>query len=165
MANTQLSFEELCALLPNFMAKPILRWAEQENRLERFHVGIHLRTTSVFGFLLVKGLAWLRPMRRFTHRFGFEQSLIEHWLGLVQRAIPQSPELALEIIECARLLKGYGDTHRRGLANFQTLLDDHIEPGLQQENAGQLAAEVRQARELVLKNPEAVSLRDKLRSS
>ena len=107
----------------------------------------------------------LRPLRRLTHRFGFEQALIERWLGLVQRAAAQSSELVLEIVECARLLKGYGDTHRRGLANFQTLLGSLIEPRLQQENAGQLAAEVRQARELVLKNPEAVSLKDKLGSS
>lgn len=157
--------EELCALLPRFLAAPILRWAEQENRLDRYHVGMHLRTTSVTGFLLVRGLTVLRPLRRLTHRFGFEQALIERWLGLVQRAAAQSSELVLEIVECARLLKGYGDTHRRGLANFQTLLGSLIEPRLQQENAGQLAAEVRQARELVLKNPEAVSLKDKLGSS
>jgi len=154
--------EELCALLPKFMANPILRWAEQENRMDRFHVGMHLRTTSVVGFLLVRGLAWLRPLRRVTHRFGFEQALIERWLDLIQQAAGRNPELALEIAECARLLKGYGDTHRRGLANFQTLLDDLIAPGLQRDDAEPLTSEVRQAREWVLQNPEAVSLKDKL---
>jgi indolepyruvate ferredoxin oxidoreductase beta subunit len=153
--------EELCALLPRMLAEPILRWAEQKNRLERFHFGMHLRTTSVSGFLLIKGLTWFRPLRRFTHRFEFEQALIERWLALVPRAASQTVELALEIVECARLLKGYGDTHQRGLDNFQTLLDRVIEPGLASSNCEQLTVTIREAREQVLQNPEAVSLQDK----
>ena len=84
---------------------------------------MHLRTTSITGFLLVRFLAMLRPFRRLCYRFAFEQSLIERWLELVLRGAAQNHELALEIIECSILLKGYGETHRRGLGNFQILLD------------------------------------------
>ena len=31
-------------------------------------------------------------------------------------------ELAVEIAECQRLVKGYGDTHERGLTNFTTIM-------------------------------------------
>ena len=32
-----------------------------------------------------------------------------------------TPALALEIVRCQRLVKGYGDTHERGLASYQRL--------------------------------------------
>tara|TARA_B100001013_G_scaffold276892_1_gene177179 strand:+ start:396 stop:761 length:366 start_codon:yes stop_codon:yes gene_type:complete len=88
-------------------------------------------------------------------------SWIERWLGLVERAAGQRLELALEIVECTRLLKGCGDIHRRRLDNFQTLLNHIIELGLESSNTEELAVTVRQAQELVLQNPEAVSLKGK----
>jgi len=97
--------EELCALLPHFFAKPLLNWASRNKRLERFHFGMHLRTTSITGFLLVRFLAMLRPWRRLSYRFTLEQSLIERWLDLVLRGAAQNHELALEIIECFKLLR------------------------------------------------------------
>ena len=32
------------------------------------------------------------------------------------------PELAIAIAECQRLVKGYGDTHARGTANYTALI-------------------------------------------
>ena len=42
--------------------------------------------------------------------FQEEQRAIEAWLALIVEAARLSGELALEIAECARLIKGYGDT-------------------------------------------------------
>ena len=42
----------------------------------------------------------------------------------------QSAELALEIAECARLIKGYGDTHARGVANYRKIEARVIRPVL-----------------------------------
>ena len=104
----------------------------------------------------------LRPWRRLTFRFAFEQSLIERWLDLVQRGAAQNLELAVEMVECSRLLKGYGETHRRGLENFMTLLDRVMEPGLETARPSELASAIRSAREHVLANPETVWLKEKL---
>ena len=42
-----------------------------------------------------------------------------------------SGELALEIAACARLIKGYGDTWKRGFANYQTIDARVIAPVLE----------------------------------
>ena len=53
------------------------------------------------------------------HRFREEQSRIETWLEHVRDAHATSPALALEAARCANLVKGYGDTHERGVRNFE----------------------------------------------
>ena len=50
------------------------------------------------------------------------------------RAVPLSGVLAIEIAECARLIKGYGDTHKRGSDNYRVIVSQVIEPAL----AGQI---------------------------
>ncbi len=152
--------EELCAVLPGFLANPILRWAARNNMLDRFQFGMLLRTTSITGFLLLRGLAQLRPLRRFTFRFGFEQNLIERWLALIHRAAAGNNRLTLEIIECSRLLKGYGETRRRGLDNFLEILDRIVSPGLESAEPDELTTLVRRSRESVLDSAEPVLLNE-----
>ena len=48
--------------------------------------------------------------------------MIERWLGVVREAAARDVALAREIAECARLIKGYGETHRRGRTNFLAIL-------------------------------------------
>ena len=38
--------------------------------------------------------------------------------------------LALEVTECARLIKGYGDTHKRGTANYRLIEARILRPAL-----------------------------------
>src|SRR6185312_4744456 len=113
--------EELCSLLPPRLARPILRIAERRGWLGRLYWGMELKSTTILGYLRLRFLAGLKPWRRRSHRFLEEQAAIEEWLGLIRAAAPCSPPLALEIAECARLIKGYGETHRRGAANFAAI--------------------------------------------
>jgi len=55
------------------------------------------------------------------HRYAQEQAAIEQWLGLIAQAARASADVAIEVAECARLVKGYGDTWQRGVANYQTI--------------------------------------------
>ena len=151
--------EELCALLPKFVASPILQWASRKNRMERMHLGMHLRTTSVSGFLLVRSLATLRPWRKLTYRFSIEQERIEDWLECVRVAASSDHQLAMEILECSSLLKGYGETHRRGLENFQTIMDEIIQPGLQSIDPSEMASSIRSVRLKVLSSSEPLRLK------
>jgi indolepyruvate ferredoxin oxidoreductase beta subunit len=70
------------------------------------------------GFLMLRTLAALRPLRRMTARYGEEQALIERWLRAVSDAAGRDLTLALEIALCGRIIKGYGETHRRAKASF-----------------------------------------------
>jgi indolepyruvate ferredoxin oxidoreductase, beta subunit len=122
--------EEMCSILPPALAKRILAVAERRGWLDRVHWGMEVNSASVSGFLRFWLLAKLRRWRPKTYRFGVEQCAIEGWLALIGEAAPVSADLALEIAECARLIKGYGDTHKRGSANFHLIEMRVIRPAL-----------------------------------
>ena len=111
--------EELCSVLPPSLARRVLAFTEHREKLARFHWGMEVNTTSVSGYLRFRMLAKLQRWRPRTYRYAEEQREIERWLGLIADASAQSTELALEIAECARLIKGYGDTHQRGTGNYR----------------------------------------------
>ena len=111
--------DEWCSLLPAWLARPVLRAADRGGWRHRLNVGLHVRTSSISGFLLLWTLARLRPLRRGMYRFRQEQSRIETWLERVAEAHATSAALALEAARCANLVKGYGDTHERGVRNFE----------------------------------------------
>ncbi|EWH02982.1 hypothetical protein Q427_05750 [Halomonas sp. BC04] len=67
-------------------------------------------------------VASLRRWRRKTLRYRKERQCIDAWLSAVDRAFDISPDVALEVIKAQGLVKGYGDTHRRGLTSFNTLM-------------------------------------------
>jgi indolepyruvate ferredoxin oxidoreductase beta subunit len=153
--------EEFASLLPPFLGGPLARWAEKNGKLDAYNVGMHVKTSSVLGYLMVRSLAWLKPWRPHSYRFQQEQKLIERWLARVREAAARSVPLALEIAECARLLKGYGDTHRRGTANFLAIMDALVENPATADPAEQARA-IRKSREAALADPEGKALGDAL---
>jgi indolepyruvate ferredoxin oxidoreductase beta subunit len=151
--------EEFCQLLPPFLARPILRVSERKGWLGRVHLGMEINSTSISGYLRFLMLAKLRRLRPFGHRYQLEQAQIESWLGLIAKAAHQSLELGLEVAECARLIKGYGDTHVRGLANFGIIEDRLIRPALAGQIPSPRAADaIASARTAALLDPEGEGL-------
>jgi indolepyruvate ferredoxin oxidoreductase beta subunit len=122
--------EEICQLLPPRLATAILRLAERRGWTGRFHWGMEINTNSVTGYLKFLMLAKLRRLRPRSYRYREEQAAIEAWLGLIVAAAARSAALALEIAECARLIKGYGDTWKRGAANYADIEARVIRPVL-----------------------------------
>jgi indolepyruvate ferredoxin oxidoreductase beta subunit len=122
--------EEMCSILPPFLATRILAAAEKRGWLERAHWGMEVNTLSVSGFLRFWLLAQLRGWRPRSYRCQEEQRAIEAWLALIAEAARLSGDLALEVTECARLIKGYGDTHKRGSANYALIESRIIRPAL-----------------------------------
>lgn len=112
--------EEICDTLPAALGRWVLRTGWVRRPLERATArGRTVRTNSVHGYLLLSAIAGLRRWRRGTLRFHVEGARIEAWLRDVAQAA--SPALALEIVRCQRLVKGYGDTHARGWRNFERI--------------------------------------------
>ncbi len=105
----------------------------------------------------MRSLAWLRPWRPLSYRYKEEQALIERWLALVADAAARDAALAREVAECARLIKGYGETHRRGKANFVAIVDALVENPATADARSQAAA-IRKAREAALADPEGKHL-------
>ena len=149
--------EEFASLLPPFLGRSLTQWAEKNGKLDAWNIGMHLKTSGVFGYLLVRSLAWLKPWRPHSYRYHEEQQLIEHWLTRARETAARSVPLALEVAECARLIKGYGDTHRRGKANFLAILDALVENPATTDPAEQAKA-IRKARDAALADPEGKAL-------
>ena len=153
--------EEFASLLPYFFGKKLISWAERRGKLDAYNVGMHIKTSGVLGYLMVRSLAWLKPWRPHSYRYREEQQLIERWLTCVREAAARSPGLALEVAQCATLLKGYGETHRRGKANFLAILDALVENPASVDPAAQAKA-IAKAREAALADPEGKALGDAL---
>ena len=145
--------------MPPSLARRVLAFAEHRERLSRFHWGMEVNTASVSGFLRFRLLAALRRWRPRTYRYAEEQRDIEHWLGLIVEASERSADLALEVADCARLIKGYGDTHKRGTGNYRLIESHVIRPALGgQIPLRQAADAVASARIAALVDPDGESL-------
>jgi indolepyruvate ferredoxin oxidoreductase alpha subunit len=151
--------EEFCSVLPPWLASPFLGLAERYPAFGRAHWGMAVNTASIFGYLRFHVLARLRGFRPKTFRYQEEQHAIEAWLRLIAQAAPLSGELAIEIAECARLIKGYGDTHARGAGNYRLIASQVIEPALAGQMPTRLAADaIASARTAALLDPEGEAL-------
>lgn len=116
--------EEVCETLPSALG----RWLARPHAAHRLLAGFTregrvVRTSSLRGFMLLWLLSRWRVGRRSTLRFALENERIEHWFRRVLDLAFTHPTLALEVARLQRLVKGYGDTHARGLRNYQTLLE------------------------------------------
>jgi indolepyruvate ferredoxin oxidoreductase beta subunit len=115
--------EELCDVMPARLGK-IVRGSNTLRKL--FGVfcnkGRQIHTTELPGFLLLYWTSRLRRFRRGTYRFAVERARIEQWLTIVTSVAAEDYDLAVEIAECPRLIKGYGETHERGLKSFERIL-------------------------------------------
>lgn len=115
--------EEICGTLPTSLG----RWIERSPRLSgfvsrRLGKGRRLNSTSLVGFLMLYGLSGLRHIRRHTLRHQIETQALQEWLDLTTELAPRDYDLAVEVVNCRRLVKGYSDTHARGTSKYGTLL-------------------------------------------
>jgi len=122
--------DEMCSVLPTRLATWILRLTDRYPAFGRAHLAMAVNSRSISGYLRFATLAKLRAFRRKTFRFQKEQEAIEAWLRLILQAAARSGELAIEIAECAGLIKGYGDTHRRGSGNYGQIIEHVVMPAL-----------------------------------
>jgi TPP-dependent indolepyruvate ferredoxin oxidoreductase alpha subunit/Pyruvate/2-oxoacid:ferredoxin oxidoreductase gamma subunit len=151
--------EEFCSLLPARLARRILDVAERRGWAGRLHWAMEVKTTSLNGYLRFRLLAALRRWRPGTFRYAEEQAAIGAWLALIAEAARLSSEVALEVAECARLIKGYGDTHKRGMGNYRLIEREVIRPALAGAIPPARAADaIASARAAALADPEGEAL-------
>jgi indolepyruvate ferredoxin oxidoreductase, beta subunit len=148
--------DEVSAVLPRALGRALDAVATRFGVKDRLHFGMRLNSTSINGFLRLWLLARLKRWRRRSLRFGEEERAIESWLDAIVRAAPMAPELAFEIAALPQLLKGYGDTHRRGRDNYQRIFAGAL-PALLAQPAGAAAA-LRALRQAALADPDGAAL-------
>ena len=116
--------QEICDIMPAWKGSLYLKTPILRNLLGLFcRRGRKINTTSLSGFLLLYLLAGWRFTRRSTLRYRTETAAMEKWLVAVLSCAVDDYDLAVEVAECRRLVKGYGETHERGVANFNRIMD------------------------------------------
>lgn len=152
-------FEEFTSVMPPWLGRPIMNWARGNGWARGFHFAMRVRTDTVFGFLRLWALAKLRFYRPKSFRYAEEQRAIEDWLDTVRAAAARHYRLAVEIAELANLRKGYSDTHRRGVANFERVMREIAGPAARAEREPAWGADaVASARAAALADPEGEAL-------
>jgi indolepyruvate ferredoxin oxidoreductase beta subunit len=90
--------------------------------VERFAKARVVKTSSINGFLLMYFIASLKPTRRRSLRYASEEKFLSEWLNTILSVAATDTALATEIATTRTLVKGYSDTHERGLRNYNTLM-------------------------------------------
>jgi indolepyruvate ferredoxin oxidoreductase beta subunit len=121
---------EVVALLPVASGRFLSARIAASPRLSALSWSLKIETTAVWGYLLLRGLAALRPLRPLSFIHADREALVERWLGLVERAALRSADLAREVIEAASLVKGYASTLERTRGAFLRVLDAVVEPAV-----------------------------------
>jgi indolepyruvate ferredoxin oxidoreductase beta subunit len=151
--------EEIASLLPPAIARRLIALCERRGWTEKLHLAMTVQSNRIGGYLKLRMLASLRAWRPRSLRYAEEQARIEDWLDLIRRAAALDPNLAREIVDCARLIKGYGDTFKRGAGNFERIRNRVILPALERRLPSATAVDaVVQARTAALADPEGQSL-------
>lgn len=113
--------EEIVGLFPARLGARVQNDPRWMARLDRwFNKGRRLRTDRLPAFLMLHVLGGLRGWRRRTLRHAQEQAHLARWLDTALAA--PSHDLAVELLRCRRLIKGYSDTHARGQSRFDRVL-------------------------------------------
>lgn len=147
--------EELVSMLP---AKMGARWAADPARMRLvdrlFNKGRRIRTDRLGGFLTLYLLGGLKGWRRKTLRHAEEIAHLNAWLTRARLLLPSDPALAVEVLRTRRLVKGYSDTHARGLSKF-----DRVNAGIDLVTGRPDAADwARRLIEAALKDEEGKAL-------
>ncbi len=116
--------QEICETLPAGIGRWLVKSGLPRRVVEHFtQKGRVVQTNSLRGYLLLRTVAGMKRWRRTTLRYAAENRRIEEWLQRIATTAPHNAELAVEIAQCQRLVKGYSDTHARGLRNYDTVMD------------------------------------------
>ena len=150
---------EISDLLPNSIGKKLLAWGEKRGKIDNFGFNMEVKTTSVNGFLKLWMLAKLKWWRPKSLRWKVEQANIDDWLSMVISASLVNKEFAVEVAELSRLIKGYGSTHRRGMANFLYIVENFVNPILKADKfPNDAAGKLHLARNTANKDPDGSNL-------
>ncbi|MGQ0486334.1 MAG: indolepyruvate oxidoreductase subunit beta family protein [Hyphomicrobiales bacterium] len=147
--------EEMCSLMPARIGAAIMARAKLLRLLDRaVNRGHHVKTTSLLWFTVLYLLAGLRRVRRRLLRHRIEMASIAAWLAKVEALAPRRYDFAVELLRCRRLIKGYSDTHARGLSKYDRVLS--ALPLLEHRDDG--AAWLRRLREAAMQDEDGTGL-------
>ena len=146
--------EEIAAILPVKFGQWVRRHVAKGGHLPFVGKGRYLKSTSAWGYWLLRTVAVLKRFRRKSLRFQEEQAAIVIWLDAMERALPASTAFAGALAELPRVLKGYSDTQARGQRAFEAIMSQIVLPALAAGRIADAAGDLRDAIAAALSDPE-----------
>ncbi|MBU1440033.1 MAG: indolepyruvate oxidoreductase subunit beta family protein, partial [Gammaproteobacteria bacterium] len=123
--------QEICETLPAGFGRWLLGSGAPRRLVEKLtQRGRVIQTSSLGGYLMLRSVAAMKRWRRSTLRYAEENRRIEEWLQRIAEASARDPELAVEVAQCQRLVKGYSDTHERGIRNYDAVMEAFQRAGM-----------------------------------
>lgn len=116
--------EEICAILPaalgafmlsDKVCRSTLNWLLGDGR--------KLRTNTLFIQLTLRFLTIFGRFRRASLGYRHEHQMIQTWLSAVKSSAQKDMQMAIELANCGRLVKGYGDTRSRTTTQLSAIVD------------------------------------------
>jgi indolepyruvate ferredoxin oxidoreductase beta subunit len=115
--------EEVCGTMPKGLGLWIENRPKLFARLDRLvNKGRRVQTGTLFWFLGLYMVSSLRGRRRGTLRHMREMAHTEAWLQTATALLGGNYDLAVEVLNARWLVKGYSDTHSRGLSKFDRVM-------------------------------------------
>ncbi len=151
--------EEITDTLPYRLGKVLRRSRAFTRAVDRVtREGMVLDTTSVTGYAMLATMARMRPLRPRSLRFVEEQKAIEAWTAFAVDTVADDADLAVEILVCQKVLKGYGETYAHGNDSFALL----VQAARQLRGRAGAAATLARLRSAALADEDGAALRAQL---
>ncbi|MGJ5620920.1 indolepyruvate oxidoreductase subunit beta family protein [Sulfitobacter sp. MF3-043] len=116
--------EEIAGMLPAKMGARVEANPKRMAQLDRwFGKGRRLRTDTLPAFMILHVVGGLKGYRLRTRRHAVELAHLEAWLSRSLASLERDYALSVELLKCRRLVKGYSDTHARGLSKFDSVMN------------------------------------------
>ncbi len=115
--------EELIGMAPKAWADWINARPKMRDWLDRrVNKGRRVQTYSAFGFVTLYAISGLKSRRRGSHRHAVEVAHRDAWIARAIQVVARNYDLGVEVLNCRRLIKGYSDTHARGLSKYDRVM-------------------------------------------
>lgn len=116
--------EEICGMMPVRLGRAVEARPWATRLIDRlFNKGRRIQSTRLRSFLQLYLIGGLQRYRRRTLRHAIERQHMEASLQRALAHLDDDYDLAVELIRNRRLIKGYSDTHSRGLSKFDKVMD------------------------------------------
>ena len=116
--------QEICGTLPAWLGGWIENSSIAFSLLDKLvNKGRRVRTDKITGFGTLWLVSAMKPGRRKLLRHHHEKNHLTQLTDTAFTAAQTDYQLAVEVLTCQRVIKGYSDTHARGQSKFGVLME------------------------------------------
>jgi indolepyruvate ferredoxin oxidoreductase beta subunit len=119
--------EQILGGMPRGVANLVEKIGRAFNpEFDKLKFPMRIKTSGFWGHSLMRGMSWLKGMRRSSRRYAQEQELLARWESAIVAQAAKHPQLGLLAADAGRIVKGYGRVRQDALADLWAFLDEGL---------------------------------------